>query len=451
MSDPSLSPADHTATAQPPPLASEPNILERFQQEVSGRGLVGEEPNAKTLYLVLTSRLLSKQVSAGLKGHSSSGKSYTVETVLKFFPRDCYLEFTAMSEKALIYSKDDYRHRTLIIFEVVALREGVEDDQTSYFVRTLLSEGRLSYPVTVRDPDGGWTTKTIIKEGPTNLVFTTTKTRVHAENETRVLSLNTNDSTEQTARIFRELAREEVSKGDLSDWRALQAWLQTAGERRVTIPYAASLAEQVPPVAVRLRRDFAAILSLIRSHAILHQCTRQRDQQGRIIATIEDYRVVRELVADVVAQGVGATVSPTVRDTIAAVSELASDAGVMARQVAEHLHIDKSNATRRLKVAADGGYVRNLETKRGLPHRWVVGDPLPEEVAVMPPPDALSSCAVAPRPEGQRDPEGSCAVAAGPEGQRKPCQDCGEPATSYEVDGTPKCDFCVSWNNEGAA
>ncbi|MET0704472.1 MAG: hypothetical protein ABWY93_32900, partial [Mycobacterium sp.] len=102
--------------------------------------------------------------------------------------------------RALVYSTEQYAHRTLVVYEVTALREGVEDDMTSYFVRSLLSEGRIDYEVTVRDKDGGFTTKKIVKEGPTNLIFTTTKTRVHAENETRILSLATDDSRAQTAR-----------------------------------------------------------------------------------------------------------------------------------------------------------------------------------------------------------------------------------------------------------
>jgi hypothetical protein len=69
---------------------------------------------------------------------------------------------------------------------------------------SLLSEGRIDYEVTVRVKDGGFTTKKIVKQGPTNLIFTTTKTRVHAENETRILSLATDDSREQTARVLRE-------------------------------------------------------------------------------------------------------------------------------------------------------------------------------------------------------------------------------------------------------
>src|SRR5215216_2084632 len=86
-------------------------------------------------------------------------------------------------------------------------------------------------------------------------------------------------------------------------WHALQIWLESA-EHRVSIPYAKILADLIPPVAVRLRRDFGALLNLIRAHALLHQASRHRDAKGRIIATIEDYVAVRELVVDLVGEGV---------------------------------------------------------------------------------------------------------------------------------------------------
>ncbi len=390
--------AQERATAQLPFLASEPRILDCFADEVRKRGLVGEERNASVLYLVVNSRFLDRQVSAGVKGHSSSGKSYTVETVLDFFPSDAVIVFTAMSEKALIYSEQEFKNRTLVVYEITALREGVEDDLTSYFVRSLLSEGRLDYEVTVRAKDGNYTTKRITKEGPTNLIFTTTKTRVHPENETRVLSLETDDSSAQTARVLLELAKDGALPKP-AEWIKLQRWLETA-DHEVTIPYASELAAKIPPVAVRLRRDFGSLLALIRSHAVLHQESRERDAENRIIATIDDYEVVRALVVDTIAAGVEATVPPTVRQTVEAVAGLTvqNEGGVMARRVATELEIDKSNATRRLRVAADSGYLVNLEEKRGKPARWVVGDPLPEHVEVLPKPDELNGCAVARAP-----------------------------------------------------
>ena len=186
-----------------------------------------------------------------------------------------------------------------------------------------------------------------------------------------------------TARVLLELADESNGDRDLEPWRNLQRWLADA-EHRVTIPYARELAQQIAPIAVRLRRDFGSVLALIRSHAVLHQASRARDDEGRIIATLDDYTIVRDLVADTIAEGVGSTVSDTVRETVDAVEKLASVEGVMARAVADELRLDKSNVSRRLRVAADGGYIRNLEDKRGRPGRWVIGDPMPESVELLP-------------------------------------------------------------------
>ncbi len=384
-----------TATAQPvigpPEIAFEERILDRFREAIRICGVVGEEAIAATLYLLITTRLLDKPVSAAVKGLSSSGKSFTTEKTVEFFPPAAVIVMTAMSERALVYSDQEYAHRTLILYEATALREGAEDNLTAYFVRSLLSEGRIEYPVTVPNPkDGSFTTKTIVKEGPTNLIVTTTKTRVHAENETRLLSLNTNDTPAQTKAIFRALASEQSEDVDKSEWRQLQVWLQTA-EHRVTIPYATALADLVPPVAVRLRRDFGAVLALIKAHAILHQLSRERDAKGRIIATIDDYGDVRDLVAPIMSETVGATVSSVVRDTVEAVAAIADESGVMAVAIADQLKLDKGTVSRRLRMTAEAGFIRNLEDRRGKPGRWVTGDPLPSEIDPLPPPSDLYS------------------------------------------------------------
>jgi len=133
-------------------------------------------------------------------------------------------------------------------------------------------------------------------------------------------------------------------------------------------------------------RDFRSILRLIEAHAILHQCTRERDEGGRIIATEADYLTVRALVADLVAAGVGATVPETTRDTVQAVQQLTLVAaeGVTVRQVAHELKLDRSATQRRVHAARERGYLVNLEEKRGRPARYVIGDPLPEELELLP-------------------------------------------------------------------
>ena len=78
-------------------------------------------------------------------------------------------------------------------------------------------------------------------------------------------------------------------------------------------------------VATRLRRDFPTVLTLIQSHALLHQVRRDRDPDGAVISTFEDYAVVRSLVADLVADAAEQSVSPAIRETVEAVVALTPD------------------------------------------------------------------------------------------------------------------------------
>jgi hypothetical protein len=359
-------------------LAQEPRILDRFGDDLHRAGLVGERQVGMILYLALTSRLLERPVSVAVKGPSSAGKSFAVQKVAGFFPPSAYYPLTAMSERALAYGTEPLAHRFLILYEA----EGLEGDVAAYLVRSLLSEGRIRYE-TVEKTTDGLQPRLIEREGPTGLIVTTTQVTLHPENETRLLSVTVTDTPEQTKSILLALAEERV-RSDLDEWRALQEWL-LAGERRVVIPYGKALADLVPPVSVRLRRDFGALLNLVRANALLHQASRGRDDQGRVVANLDDYATVRELVHQQISEGVEATVPTTVRQTVEAVARIIDDDGVTITMLAKTLKIDKSAASRRWQAARARGYLRNLENGRGKPARLVVADPLPQDVEVLPP------------------------------------------------------------------
>jgi hypothetical protein len=225
------------------------------------------------------------------------------------------------------------------------------------------------------------------------LIVTTTSLRLHPENETRMLSLTITDTHVQTAAVFRALAQEKIHAGpNLTGWHALQTWLST-GPTRVAIPFADQLAQLVPPVAVRLRRDFKTVLTLIRAHALLHQALRLKNEQGQIIATLEDYAAVRALVADLVAEGVEATVKPEIREIVETTARLIAEGREEVRQadLKTVLDLDKSAISRRVAGALDDGFLKNLEDRKGRPARLVLGEPLPANRDVLPMPDRLTS------------------------------------------------------------
>jgi hypothetical protein len=381
-------------------LVHERDVLDLFTKELPRAGLVGEDRTAKILFLVLTTRLFDRPGSVAIKGPSSGGKSYTVEVVLRFFPASAYWERTAMSDRALAYTDEDFRNRHLVIYEAA----GMTSDFGSYLIRSLLSERRIRYELVEKTKDG-MRSRLIEKEGPTGLIVTTTATKLHPENETRLLSLAVKDTPQQTAAILQALARgvEVHCVVDYARWQALQESLET-GERRVVVPFAQQLADLVPPVAVRLRRDFGLLLSLIQAHALLHRELRERDDQGRILATPDDYVTVRELTADLFAEGVDASVKPQTRETVAAVKTILKAPNKEDASLADierTLKLDRSATSRRVADARSAGYLVNNETRRGRPARIILGDPLPAEVEILPSPDRLSDyCTVAAWQEG---------------------------------------------------
>jgi hypothetical protein len=367
-------------------LAREPDILNLAAETVAALGVAGERSSVELVFLAMVSRLLPRPVSLAVKGPSSAGKSFLVEQTLRLFPDDTYFSLTAMSERALAYSEEPLAHRMLVLYEAA----GQSGDMGSYLMRSLLSEGCIRYE-TVEKAKDGMRARLIERPGPTGLIVTTTKASLHPENETRMLSLTISDTKDQTRAVFQALANGPLPDPDLAPWLALQRWI-ALGECRVSVPFAHALAVLMPPTAVRLRRDFGLLLTLIRTHALLHRASRDRAADGAVLATLDDYDAVRVLLEPLIATGVEATVAPTMRETVAAVERLCpgeDDTATLAA-LAKELQLDKSAASRRASSAKERGYLVNREDKRGQPAKYALGEPLPEDAPILP-----ERCAVA--------------------------------------------------------
>lgn len=113
------------------------------------------------------------------------------------------------------------------------------------------------------------------------------------------------------------------------------------------------------------------------------------------------------MVADLVAEGVEATVPRTVRETVEAAKRLLEDSDsepITTTAVAKELKLDKSAALRRVRTAMDRGHLKNLEDRKGRPARIVSGDPIAGEVEVLPTVERLQGCRVAGNSGGRDTP-----------------------------------------------
>ncbi|MBE0467585.1 MAG: hypothetical protein IBX71_10240, partial [Candidatus Desulforudis sp.] len=173
-----------------------------------------------------------------------------------------------------------------------------------------------------------------------------------------------------------------------------QALLQHLAPFDVVVPFADRLAKAIGrrPAAARINRDFARLLSLVKSVAVLRHHHRRRNDKGQIIAELADYETIHELIADMFEASVTGA-GRAVTETVEAVTNILNDdhESATVTQVAKTLNVSKRAASGRVRKALGGGWLVNKEDRKGHPYKLAIGDPLPDD-AGLPTPAELYTC-----------------------------------------------------------
>jgi DNA primase len=264
-------------------LLASKNLLDRAAKALEDLGYVGEERNKRLGYLVATSRLLTKPLSAILMAPSGSGKSELLDKLALLLPEESVEFLSRLTPAALYYLGPDHLQHKLVLVD-----EQAGASEADYPIRTLQSKGLLRLAATVKGK-----TEPFTVNGPIALMSGTTDQSINPENLSRCLELSLDDSKEQT-RLIQEAQRRawagEKKKLDTEVWQDAQRLLEPL---EVVIPFATKL--DYPTRTTKDRRDNAKLLTLIATHALLVQRLRKRDREGKLLATVEDYQVVYDL------------------------------------------------------------------------------------------------------------------------------------------------------------
>lgn len=366
--------------------------LRLLQDSLKDQGFAGATEAAELVHVALCSRALERPLGLALHGPSAAGKTFTVKVTARHHPDDAVHDISAMSERYLAYAEFPTEHRYVCIAEASALHS---DGVGATIIRELSWNRRLRYGTVVRSEDGPEAV-TIERPGPTGLITTSTRP-LDDEIATRLIAVHITDAPEQTRKVMTELARQAAGDGrspdraaDLEPWHAASRWLVQAGDREVVVPYAHAVAEGVPTESVRMRRDFEQVMTVVRALAFMHQRTRPRDDQERVVATRDDYAHAHRLLAETMAVTLD-RVSDAARETVDAVDRLNDDGGggVSYQRLADELGLSRSGAYRRCQPLLGDGYLANTEDREGYPARLVTADALPEDRAVLPAPDDI--------------------------------------------------------------
>jgi hypothetical protein len=350
-------------------LLKDPALLFTLLTTMKELGIVGEEANLLTMYIVMTSRLLQRPLSAAIKGESSTGKSALDETVRRFFPEnEAFYFWSAQSKQALIYSDRNYENKMLVFAESLGA------DDAAFYIRTILSEHRLVFEVTERDEATGKSvTRRIEKKGPTGFVTTTTLPHLHPENETRLITLAIDESEAQTTAIKQAIA-DEYEWGlvgvDFRPWINAQRLLSPVD---VQINYASYLLNRLPNKPVRMRRDCRKLLTFIAASAALHQFQRERIATGAVIANLADYYNAKILFEDIFFQSLY-SMHPNTMALMSMIRWLSGDprtSEITTDELMFQLKWPKSKISKWAKPLHDYGWITNQG--RGKEYLYHVG------------------------------------------------------------------------------
>lgn len=362
----------HDIKAEAEAMLAAPDLLERVAADLVDVGIAGERELAGIVFLTGVSRLLDRPLALIAQGPSSSGKSFVVERTATLFPPEAVLLAKSLTPQALVYMKPgSLRHRWIVAGE----RSRVEDDNTAEATRGLremISSGKLSKLIACKGASGQIESKLVEQDGPIAYCESTTLSRIFDEDRNRCLVVNTDERSSQTRKIMEAVA--QAAAGLVTaDREAITArhhcMQRLLMQIPVVIPFAPRLCELLAVAAelpVETRRAFPMVLNTVEAVALLHQRQRDRDGDGRIIATAYDYGAARSLLSRAIARSVGEGVGDPARRFHERLERLACEdrdlpAVFTAADIRKHVRASRSTVSGWLSELLDAGAIEIAE------------------------------------------------------------------------------------------
>ena len=235
----------------------------------------------------------------------SAGKTFTITTIADHFQNVWFLG--GLSPKALIHQKGSYDedadrfmidlNNKIIIF--------LDEPQfyTLMMLKPLLSHDRYEIEYRYVDKQGKTVTSTL--RGWPSVIFCAVQSKYTMEYASRWLTASPETSLEKIKKVVElkgDMAThpEKYEKGkNFKVWKKVFNILKQSAPHRVIIPYANILSKHFRPKKPEHMRFYELFLGLIKASTILHSMQRQKDQYGRLQATLEDYEIAYNIFTEI--------------------------------------------------------------------------------------------------------------------------------------------------------
>lgn len=362
-------------------MLRDPNLIRHISDDIARLGVAGERLLAMSVYIIGTSRLLSRPLAGIVQGPTSSGKSFVIDEVGQMFPPEHVVRAHKMTPEALVHlPQGALVHKFVIAGE----RKRKQDDDSAEATRALremLSDGKLTKLMPTKRA-GQIVTICIEQPGPIAFVESTTHQTVFNEDRNRCLFMTTDETSDQTKRILESMAETSTSPAVLAMRESIVAKHHAAHRMllccKVKVPFARRLAALFPHQRTEARRGFGQLLSLIKAVALLHQFQRldMHETGLEIEATRHDYEVARKLAGRMFGRSVDAGYTPAVQRFGERLIEWFGDAEFDTSVIAtrEMVIADLQTIRQYARVLMNVGILVQTEPARGQkPARYKIG------------------------------------------------------------------------------
>jgi hypothetical protein len=373
---------------------TDPDLMDTIGADLQARGLATDLGIGLLVYVAFTSRLLEEPLSVFAQGPSSSGKTFIGKVVSGLVPPECVFDVQGITPQALFYMDDRLKHAVILMGEWARDEDQTDDGVRTAALRQLISDGRLSKLVTNTE-SGRPTTEQATTEGPVAVYATSTlpMDRIFEEDENRFQFAHTDETSRATREVMKRKARDAAGEGDDPEVIERIGRRQHAMQRdiakhaaSVVVPFATHFATLFPDDQPRRRRDITKVMGFVKACALLHHRQRRRDAAGRIVATVDDYRIIHGLLGKFMRKN--SELTPTLIRKHTQLMVAGIDPGrTFKRTDAEAAwELKKTAASVTLKSLRNVGLIDWDESA----HSYLMKDQHAEEVTFLPDPEAVA-------------------------------------------------------------
>ena len=277
------------------------DLLKKTNELIGKSGVIGEEHNRQTMYLIFTSRKTNNPLHCISLGSSGTGKTHLQSKVSELIPEEDKVEITVLSANAFYYfNRTELQHKLILIEDL----DGAES--VLYPLRELQTKKRITKTVVHKDSKGTTRTIHLTVEGPVSVAGCTTQEYIYEDNSNRSFLLYIDESAEQDQKIMdyqRLISAGKVNQDEEYKSKELLKNVQRLLKPiRVINPYAEYL--QLPQSVFKPRRTNSHYLQFIEAITFYKQYQREKKYdeatgEEYIETTIEDIQEANELIIDV--------------------------------------------------------------------------------------------------------------------------------------------------------